>query len=151
MRSIMTDRYQQFARSGLGRQLVRRLGLPNPTPLRRYRPGQPALDGPVVVGGSGRLVDTVQTVVKDLEVAENERPGALVFDATDIDDPARLRELYDFFHPVIRNLGTCGRVVVLGTPPNGGSRAAIAQRALEGFTRSVGKELTRGATRSEER
>ncbi len=142
----MTDRYQQFARSGFGRQLVRRLGLPNPTPLRRYRPGQPALDGPVVVGGSGRLVDTVQNVVKDLEVAENERPGALVFDATDIDDPARLRELYDFFHPVIRDLGTCGRVVVLGTPPNGGSRAAIAQRALEGFTRSVGKELTRGAT-----
>jgi 3-oxoacyl-[acyl-carrier protein] reductase len=37
-------------------------------------------------------------------------------------------------------------VVVLGTPPADGSRAAIAQRALEGFTRSVGKELTRGAT-----
>jgi 3-oxoacyl-[acyl-carrier protein] reductase len=142
----MTDRYQQFARSGLGRQLVRRLGLPNPTPLRRYRPGQPALDGPVVVGGAGRVVDTVQAVLKDIEVAENERPGALVFDATAIDDPARLRELYDFFHPVIRNLGSCGRVVVLGTPPSGSSRTAIAQRALEGFTRSVGKELTRGAT-----
>ncbi len=142
----MTDRYQQFARSGLGRQLVRRLGLPNPTPLRRYRHGEPALAGPVVVGGAGRLVDTVQAVLKDIEVAENERPGALVFDATDIDDPARLRELYDFFHPLIRNLGTCGRVVVLGTPPTGGGRAAIAQRALEGFTRSVGKELTRGAT-----
>jgi 3-oxoacyl-[acyl-carrier protein] reductase len=142
----MTDRYQQFARSGLGRQLVRRLGLPNPTPLRRHRAGQPALDGPALVGGAGRMVDTVQSVVKDLNVAEGERPGALIFDATGIDDPARLRELYDFFHPVIRTITTCGRVIVLGTPPKGSGRDAVAQRALEGFTRSVGKELTRGAT-----
>jgi len=145
----MTDRYQQFARSGPGRQIVRRLGLPNPTPLRRYRPDQPALDGPALVGGGGRMVDTVQSVVKNLGVdtvvVEGERPGALIFDATDIDDPARLRELYDFFHPVIRTINTCGRVIVLGTPPQGG-RAGVAQRALEGFTRSVGKELTRGAT-----
>jgi 3-oxoacyl-[acyl-carrier protein] reductase len=145
----MTDRYQQFARSGLGRQLVRRLGLPNPTPLRRHEPGRPALEGPALVGGKGRLTDTVHAVLKatGIEVGgESDRYGALVFDATDIDDPARLRELYDFFHPVMRRIGTCGRVVVLGTPPEGNSRAAIAQRALEGFTRSVGKELTRGAT-----
>lgn len=147
MRSVMTDRYQQFARSGLGRQVVRRLGLPNPTPLRRHAPGQPALDGPALVGGAGRLVDTVHSVLKAIEVGEvgeGERYGALVFDASGIDDPARLRELYEFFHPVMRKIGTCGRVVVLGT--EGSGRAGIAQRALEGFTRSVGKELTRGAT-----
>jgi len=144
----MTDRYQQFARSGLGRQLVRRLGLPNPTPLRRYAPDQPALDAPALVGGTGRLGDTVASVLKaaGIEVAEAERYGALVFDATGIDEPGRLRELYDFFHPVMRKIGTCGRVVVLGTPPEGSGRDAVAQRALEGFTRSVGKELTRGAT-----
>jgi 3-oxoacyl-[acyl-carrier protein] reductase len=144
----MTDRYQQFARSGLGRQVVRRLGLPNPTPLRRYAPDQPPLDAPALVGGTGRLGDTVNSVLKatGIEVTEAERYGALIFDATGIDDPGRLRELYDFFHPVMRRIGTCGRVVVLGTPPRGGGRDAIAQRALEGFTRSVGKELTRGAT-----
>ncbi len=38
-----------------------------------------------------------------------------------------------------------GRVVVLGTPPAGlPPRAATAQRALEGFTRSLGKEIGRG-------
>ncbi|WP_133903998.1 3-oxoacyl-ACP reductase [Actinophytocola oryzae] len=144
----MTDRYQQFARSGVGRQIVRRLGLPNPVPLRRFSPDQTAIDGPALVGGNGRLGDTVASVLKALgaEVADGERYGALVFDATGIDEPAKLRELYDFFHPVMRRIGTCGRVVVLGTPPEGDSRAAIAQRALEGFTRSVGKELTRGAT-----
>ncbi|MGH3877699.1 MAG: 3-oxoacyl-ACP reductase [Actinophytocola sp.] len=156
----MTDRYQQFARSGLGRQLVRRLGLPNPTPLRRHKPGDPALNGPALVGAAGgaRLTDTVHTVLKSaaievltepLTAPEGERAkhAALVFDASGIDRPERLRELYEFFQPVIRTVGTCGRVVVLGTPPESvGGRAAIAQRALEGFTRSVGKELKRGAT-----
>jgi 3-oxoacyl-[acyl-carrier protein] reductase len=39
-------------------------------------------------------------------------------------------------------------VVVLGTPPGstGSVRAAAAQQALDGFTRSLAKELTRGAT-----
>jgi 3-oxoacyl-[acyl-carrier protein] reductase len=144
----MTDRYQQFARSGLGRQVVRRLGLPNPAALRRYAPDQPVLDGNALVGGSGRLVDTVQSVLKATGVAvtEADRYSALVFDATGIDDPSRLRELYSFFHPVMRKIGVCGRLVVLGTPPEGNSRAAIAQRALEGFTRSAGKELAKGAT-----
>jgi 3-oxoacyl-[acyl-carrier protein] reductase len=146
MRSIMTDRYQQFARSGLGRQVVRRLGLPDPAPLRRFVPGQPVLEGPVLVGGDGRMVDTVRAVVKAIDVTEGERYGALVFDATGIDSPARLRELYDFFHPVMRRIGACARIVVLGTPPAGSGRDAIAQRSLEGFTRSVAKELTRGAT-----
>jgi 3-oxoacyl-[acyl-carrier protein] reductase len=153
----MTDRYQQFARSGLGRQIVRRLGLPNPTPLRRYSPGDPALNGPALVGAAagGRLGDVVHTVLKSagIEVVtepvdgEGARHAALVFDASGIDSPERLRELYDFLAPVIRTVGTGGRVVVLGTPPEStGGRAAIAQRALEGFTRTVGKELRRGAT-----
>ena len=156
----MTDRYQQFARSGVGRLVVRRLGLPNPTPLRRYRLGDPPLNGPALVGGArGGRLDNVTAILKSagidvltepLPAKDGERPrhAALVFDATGIDDPARLRELYEFFQPVIRSVGTCGRVVVLGTPPESldDSRAAIAQRALEGFTRSVGKELRRGAT-----
>jgi 3-oxoacyl-[acyl-carrier protein] reductase len=153
----MTDRYQQFARSGVGRLIVRRLGLPNPTPLRRYRLGEQALNGPALVGAAeGGRLDGLAAILKSagIEVlsqpAEGEaaRHAALVFDATGIDDPGRLRELYAFFGPVIRSVGTCGRVVVLGTPPElvENPRAAVAQRALEGFTRSVGKELKRGAT-----
>jgi 3-oxoacyl-[acyl-carrier protein] reductase len=48
---------------------------------------------------------------------------------------------------VIRSVGPSGRVVILGTPPEQvEGRERIAQRALEGFVRSVGKELKRGAT-----
>lgn len=45
-------------------------------------------------------------------------------------------------------MGRCGRLVVVGTTPEatGSADEQIAQRALEGFTRSLGKELQRGAT-----
>ena len=55
--------------------------------------------------------------------------------------------LRDFFTPLMRRLDRCPRLVVLGTPPEdvkGSER--VAQRALEGFTRSLGKEVGRGGT-----
>ncbi|GAA1268226.1 3-oxoacyl-ACP reductase [Saccharothrix xinjiangensis] len=149
------DRYQSFANSGFGRFVVGRLGLPRPHPLRRHVPGQPPLDGPVLLGGGGRLVEPVRAALGSMgaEVAaevgtDAGRPAALVFDASGIDSVERLRELHEFFHPVIRSLGPSGRVVVLGAPPasTGSTGSRIAQRALEGFTRSVGKELKRGGT-----
>jgi 3-oxoacyl-[acyl-carrier protein] reductase len=74
--------------------------------------------------------------------------GGLVFDATGITEPAALKGLYEFFTPLLRNLGPSGRIVVVGTTPEqtGSAHERIAQRALEGFTRSLGKELRRGAT-----
>ncbi|MEU6644996.1 3-oxoacyl-ACP reductase [Saccharomonospora sp. NPDC046836] len=151
----MADRYQQFTRTPVGRFLVPRLGLPNPPTLRRYQPGQPALDGPALLGAApgGRLEKTLggQLASVGIEVlcspVGDARYGALVFDATGITEPAQLRELHRFFHPVIRKIGPSGRVVVFGTPPElAEGRERIAQRALEGFTRSLGKELKRGAT-----
>jgi 3-oxoacyl-[acyl-carrier protein] reductase len=151
----MADRYQQFTKSPIGRFVVPKLGLPSPTPLRRYQPGQPALDGPALLGAApnGRLEKALAGQLADAgievrtEAGEGTKYGALVFDATGVKDPKDLREAYKFFHPVIREVGTCGRVVVLGTPPElAEGRERIAQRALEGFTRSVGKELKRGVT-----
>ncbi len=69
--------------------------------------------------------------------------SALVFDATGIKDTTELRALYDFFHPSIRKLGRNGRVLVIGLDPHTCKKPAQAasQRALEGFVRSVGKEI----------
>ena len=74
--------------------------------------------------------------------------GGLVFDATGITNPTKLTTLHEFFTPLLRNLGHCGRVVVVGTTPEDAesSDERIAQRALEGFTRSLGKELQHGST-----
>ncbi|WP_432832549.1 3-oxoacyl-ACP reductase [Dactylosporangium sp. CA-092794] len=145
----MTDRYAAFAHSGAGRFIVKRLGLPDPPKLRRYESG--AEFGPITLGGSGRLADPTRQILDKLPPAAagaDERSAALIFDASGITGSAQLRELYDFFHPVIRSLRPSGRIVVLGSPPElcTSAREATAQRALEGFVRSLGKEAGRGTT-----
>ncbi|MDG6107418.1 3-oxoacyl-ACP reductase [Dactylosporangium aurantiacum] len=144
----MTDRYANFAHSGAGKFFVRRLGLPDPPKLRRHDPDGPLIDGQVVVNGGGRLVEPVRKLLEKLGAPLEGPTAALVFDATAIVDTGGLRGLYDFFHPLIRTLRSSGRVIVLGTPPElcADAREATAQRALEGFVRSVGKELGRGGT-----
>ncbi len=80
--------------------------------------------------------------------AEGDRFKALVFDASGIGDAADLIEAYAFFHPTIRRVCPNGRVLVLGRPPDQieDHARAVAQRALEGLTRSIGKEVRRGST-----
>jgi 3-oxoacyl-[acyl-carrier protein] reductase len=80
--------------------------------------------------------------------SEDQTFKALVFDASGIADSTQLREAFAFFHPAIRRVRRSGRVVVLGTPPHDATnpRQATAQRALEGFVRSMGKEVRKGST-----
>ncbi|MBC8745648.1 MULTISPECIES: 3-oxoacyl-ACP reductase [Paraburkholderia] len=85
------------------------------------------------------------------EPAEAGSPGklaALLFDASGIDDSSLLEPLHGFFHDTLRSLGRCGRIVVLGRPPEAcaSPRQWTAQRALEGLVRSLGKEARRGIT-----
>jgi len=74
--------------------------------------------------------------------------AALLFDASGIKDSSQLEPLHGFFHDTLRSLGKCGRIVVLGRPPEScaSPRQWTAQRALEGLTRSLGKEARRGVT-----
>lgn len=156
----MSDRYQSFTLSGVGSVISKQAGLPQPPKLARYEVGQPVVSGPVLVGGApgGRLLDPVVSLLRGLgadvrtEVPEKgsqtDQHAALVFDASGISSSAKLRELYDFFSPVARSIAQSGRVVVLGTPPEDCTDPSqrIAQRALEGFTRAVGKEFGKGST-----
>jgi 3-oxoacyl-[acyl-carrier protein] reductase len=155
----MADRYQELTESPPGRFLVKRLGLPQPARLRRYEPGAPLLHGPALLGAApgGRLESPVASLLDSAGVETlrppqpddgSQRFGALIFDATGISDGERLRALYDFFHPVIRQLQSSGRLIVLGTPPEQTKSPgeAVAQRALEGFVRSAGKEVGKGST-----
>lgn len=151
----MTDRYAHFTRTSAGRRLSGALGLPRPVRLRRRGDGGPLIEGDVVLGGtSGPLESHVAQALEGLGVPVRgvtdvvERPGALVLDASGITSASALTALHTFFSPRVRGLRGCGRVVVLGLDPatcdDVGAR--IAQRALEGFTRSLGKEVGRGST-----
>jgi 3-oxoacyl-[acyl-carrier protein] reductase len=87
--------------------------------------------------------------VFNAEVAPSDHSfKALVLDASGIKSSDELSEAWAFFHPTIRRVRPNGRVLVLGTPPEAcrGPVEAIAQRALEGLVRSIGKEIRRGGT-----
>jgi 3-oxoacyl-[acyl-carrier protein] reductase len=77
--------------------------------------------------------------------AEARRMRALVFDASGVDGSEGLGALHGFFNPLLGRLERNGRVVVLGRPPHDRSaaRAAAAQAGLEGFVRSLSKEIGR--------
>jgi 3-oxoacyl-[acyl-carrier protein] reductase len=174
----MSDRYSQLVNNPLGELVAKNLGLPRPARLERYEPGRPVIAGRVLLGAApaGRLaeplarelalaeaeVDTAlceevrgAAAAGDLDAGvwnpdapDSRRFKAIVFDATGIDDSSKLRELWAFFHPSFRHLEPCGRVIVLGSPPEDRKkpREATAQRALEGFTRSLAKEARVGGT-----
>jgi 3-oxoacyl-[acyl-carrier protein] reductase len=131
----MADRYQQFADSPPGRFMIRRLGLPQPVELRR---GPELFDGPVLVGGAASVREVITRM--GLETRTADQYSALIFDATKLTATRDLRDVYDFFQPVMRALAPSGRAIVVG---NG---QGVAQRALEGFVRSLGKEVRQGAT-----
>jgi 3-oxoacyl-[acyl-carrier protein] reductase len=149
----MSDKYQAFTQSPIGKMLVKNLGLPQPAKLERYRVGDPLVKGTVLVGGRGRLADELPGLLGQLGIASataataGEKYKGLVFDATGLTSIEQLVELQEFFTPVLRSLETCPRVVVIGTPPElVEGRERVAQRGLEGFTRSLGKEIGRGGT-----
>jgi 3-oxoacyl-[acyl-carrier protein] reductase len=150
----MSDRYSQIVNAPVVSALARQVGLPQPADLDRYTPGAPVVAGPVLSGAApggrlGKAISTFLDQIKAERAGTEGRAKALVFDATGIGDSTELVELQRFFYPAVGRLQRSGRVVVLGTPPAeaGSTRAATAQRALEGFTRSLAKEIGgRGTT-----
>ena len=150
----MSDRYSQIVNAPVVSTVAKQLGLPQPVGLDRYEPGAPVVAGPVLSGAApgGRLDKALPAFLDSIKAERAGTEGtakALVFDATGIADSTGLVELQRFFYPAVGRLQRSGRVVVLGTPPAeaGSARAHTAQRALEGFTRSLAKEIGgRGST-----
>ncbi|MEQ1142616.1 3-oxoacyl-ACP reductase [Acinetobacter soli] len=73
---------------------------------------------------------------------------AVIFDASGIQNSEQLNELHKFFNPIARQIEGSGRVIIVATTPESAKtvKQAIAQRALEGFVKSVGKEFKKGIT-----
>ena len=152
----MSDRYQSLAHNPIGKFLVKNLGLPNPPYLERWEEGQPLVKGTVLLGAAKgstlgkKLADTLKAsgITTAAKHSEGSSYKGLVFDATGIDNAADLVAIANFFTPVLRSLKGCGRVVVIGTPPEAATTdgSSIAQRSLEGFVRSLAKEVGRGSS-----
>ncbi|GHH20205.1 3-oxoacyl-ACP reductase [Streptomyces lanatus] len=149
----MADRYLSFTGTAPGRFLTRRLGLPQPAALKRWSPQRPALEGARLLLTAGKSdldlasTDLALTTTGPELTAPAEKPAAVVLDATGVRDVETLAEVHAALHPVLRSVADSGRIVVLGAPldPADHHQAAV-QQALEGFTRSLGKEVGRGRT-----
>lgn len=162
----MSDRYLNFANTPTGRRLVGALGLPAPLPLERWVAGRNRpLEGALLIGGDGELGATVASFATRLTdehfSARDDQLGlprwtaehgpklkGLVFDASSLSRFEELDALRQFFQPAFKGLDRCPHVVVLGRAPQtlDDPQTASVQRALEGFTRSLAKEIRRGGT-----
>ncbi|MZD10029.1 3-oxoacyl-ACP reductase [Streptomyces sp. SID5785] len=154
----MADRYLTFTGTAPGRFLTKRLGLPQPAPLRRWSPGHPSLEGQLLhftAGATAHREELSALLARTgLDVRDSlpggddaDRPAGVVVDATAVADPATLAEVHAALHPAVRSIAAGGRVVVLGAPPSADDHhQAAVQQGLEGFVRSLGKEIGRGRT-----
>ncbi|MYW68139.1 3-oxoacyl-ACP reductase [Streptomyces sp. SID8379] len=155
----MADRYLNFTGTAPGRFLTKRLGLPQPAQLRRYSAEHPSLEGQLLHFTAGRsahrkelsaILARTGLEVRGTLAGTTEgtaRPAAVVVDATAVADVDTLAEVHAALHPAVRSIAAGGRVVVLGTPPSADDHhQAAVQQGLEGFVRSLGKEIGRGRT-----
>ena len=171
----MSDQYQAFAKSTIGKLVIKNLGLPSPTLLDRFVSATPVVQGAVLFGAasSSSLSGSIAQVLANVHAnayagnnAELQQAAAkvglnlsafnegdkeskfkvVIFDASGIENSEQLHELYTFFNPIARQVQASGRVVVVGINPESAKtvKQAIAQRALEGFVKSVAKEFKKG-------
>lgn len=151
----MSDLLKRLSENPTTRKLGTMMGMPLPATLRRepaaYRDAELA-HLRIAEGGGSALKGLVRAALLEAgaELVEvgPEGVGALVFDASELTSPASLVALHEFFHPALPRLARSGRVVVLAKRARATSpEAAAAQAALDGFVRSLAKEVgRRGST-----
>lgn len=134
----MSDRYLTWVQSSWGKRISKTLGLPRPTLLRRRGEQDvhshcllsAAPDGDLLQPLAQCLTLLPATLYIDdtlggplLQHFESKSPhgtqrfGALVLDASGIKTIEALELLHQFFHSHLRQLDPCGRVLILGRPP----------------------------------
>ncbi len=160
----MSDFLLRLAEQPAARSLIKTIGLPTPQKLARAK--GPYVDdelaGRRILFAVSKDAFAAKAVEAELKAAgadlDKSSPATLgpehkfhglVFDATGLSGAADIRQLYDFFHAVIRKIRVNARIVVLAqnpeTAPDVHSRTAA--RAVEGFVRSLAKEIgKKGAT-----
>ena len=163
----MSDFFLSLSRSQFARTVVKQTGIPIPLPqnLRRQRApwSHATLSGKkIALGGPSFhlpksqdarlssvegdlatiLLSAGATIASDLSNIDG-----VLFDATEISSPAKLKALYDYFHPIIGKLNPCSHILLIGRHRPNYPVAAASQEALSGFVRSLAKELgSRGIT-----
>ncbi|MCB4207491.1 3-oxoacyl-ACP reductase [Arthrobacter sp. UM1] len=149
----MTDKYAELVHAGLGKELASRLGLPQPARLRRYEPGQPLIEGTVLVLGSSAGADALARLLHEEGIDVRRHPdsasrfAAVILGLDDARRPADLGETALAAGAALKKLGKSGRVVVLTRPAEHEDPAvAAARQGTLGLMRSLAHEMRHGGT-----
>lgn len=150
----MTDKYTQFVSRGIGKDVARKLGLPQPVMLRRYYPGQSLVPGPILVQGSSGGADELASALLswDLDVRRHavprEKLSAIILVLDELDRPEDLERPVLSAAASVRDLASNARVVTVSRTPASAPTpaAAAARQGVDGLLRSLAKELRAGAT-----
>nr|NLD41601.1 3-oxoacyl-ACP reductase [Actinomycetales bacterium] len=155
----MADKYLDLVSGGFGKKLAKQLGLPSPVHLRRHSPGAPLIEGPLLIlsddasrGAADELAAVALTWGLDVRrtnhLPKEERWGAVLVVVTEAAHPEALAAPALELGATLRQLTRSGRVVALTrrTASAASPAVAAAREGVEGFVRSLGKELRSGAT-----
>ncbi|MCU1539986.1 MAG: 3-oxoacyl-ACP reductase [Arthrobacter sp.] len=150
----MTDKYTQLVSRGLGRDIARKLGLPQPVPLRRHQPGDPLVAGPVLVQGTGSGADELASALLswNLDVRRHavpkEKLGAVILVLDELSGPEDLARPVLTAATSLRDLASNARVITVSRAAVDatGPAVAAARQGVDGLLRSLAKELRAGAT-----
>ncbi len=148
------DKYTEFVSRGFGKDLAKRLGLPQPAILRRYSPAAPLVEGPILVIGQGAGADAVAQVLlswhQDVRrhATPKQKLGAVVIVLDELAHPEDLSAPMLRVGAVLRDLHKNARVVTISRPAAGTDTPALgaARNGVDGIVRSLAKELRSGAT-----
>lgn len=151
---MATDRLLQIANHPATARLVRALGLPQPRVLprrggawqEREFAGRAAL---VLAAARGFAAEACRQWLADAgaQLAAASALQAIVLDATGCASVSSLGALRELLAPALARLASGGRVLLLADGAAATVEAQACARGIEGFTRSLARELgRRGAT-----
>lgn len=148
------DKYTEFVSRGFGKDLAKRLGLPQPAVLRRYTPNTPLVPGPILVLGQGAGADAVAQLLLDWHqdvrrhATPKEKLGAIVVVLDELDHPDQLSAPMLAVGAALRDLDKNARVVAISRVATVSDKPAVAaaRNGVDGIIRSLAKELRAGAT-----
>ncbi|MFY0642480.1 MAG: 3-oxoacyl-ACP reductase [Bermanella sp.] len=138
--------------SKVGQSLLGAMGVKPPIELQRYQGGTPWIMGNVLLASppSTELSSVLEQINTPFEVFKEDqeaRHNSVLFDATALKTTNDLSQLKAFFSKISKRLNTSSHIVILGLNPADCSdiQQASVMEALNGFTRSLGKEFGRKA------
>ena len=135
--------------SKMGQSLLSAVGVKPPLDLKRFEPTKQWVSSPVALAEAPSTA--LESVLNAAQISwqvlgdDETSADAMLFDATGLTRISELTALKTFFSQASKRLTKSGRIVLIGLNPNKMEtiETASVMESLNGFTRSLGKELGR--------